>query len=144
MTEHSGAVTETVPCDLVRKATEALAKDVGGLARLDPADMSLTGVAPGDVIRLTGRRATVAKAMPAFPKDRGKGIVQIDGVTRHNAGTSLGERLRLRAPTTVPPRRSDWRRSPRRVTPAKKMKITMSAVSSKAWYWLRAIVSARR
>src|SRR5262249_20493379 len=26
------------------------------------------------------------------------------------------------APTTVPPRRSDWRRSPRRVTPAKKMK----------------------
>src|SRR5215831_5186089 len=93
MTEDSGAVTETVPCDLVRKATEALAKDVGrGLARLDPADMSLTGIAPGDVIRLTGKRATVAKAMPAFPKDRGNGIVQIDGVTRHNAGTSLGER----------------------------------------------------
>ena len=64
MTEHGEAVTETVPCDLVRKATEALAKDVGrGLARLDPADMSLTGIAPGDVIRLTGKRATVAKAM---------------------------------------------------------------------------------
>src|SRR5215475_14979383 len=96
MTEDSGAVTETVLCDLVRKATEALAKDVGrGLARLDPADMSLTGIAPGDVIRLTGKRTTVAKAMPAFPKDRGKGIVQIDGLTRHNAGAGLGERLRL-------------------------------------------------
>src|SRR5262249_45331976 len=47
------------------------------------------------------------------------------------------------APTTIPPRRSDWRRSPRRVTPAKKMKITMSAVSSRAWNWSRAIVSAR-
>src|SRR5262249_41288687 len=109
MTEDSGAVTETVPCDLVRKATEALAKDVGrGLARLDPADMSLTGIAPGDVIRLTGKRATVAKAMPAFPKDRGKGVVQIDGVTRHNAGTSLGERLRLQ--------RTDYR-------PAKKVRL---------------------
>ena len=109
MTEDSGAVTETVACDLVRKATEALAKDVGrGLARLDPADMSLTGIAPGDVIRLTGKRATVAKAMPAFPKDRGKGIVQIDGVTRHNAGTSLGERLRLQ--------RTDYR-------PAKKVRL---------------------
>jgi transitional endoplasmic reticulum ATPase len=109
MTEHSGAVAETVPCGLVRKATEALAKDVGrGLARLDPADMSLTGIAPGDVIRLTGKRATVAKAMPAFPKDRGKGIVQIDGVTRHNAGTSLGERLRLQ--------RTDYR-------PAKKVRL---------------------
>lgn len=109
MTEHGEAVTETAPCDLVRKATEALAKDVGrGLARLDPADMSLTDIAPGDVIRLTGKRATVAKAMPAFPKDRGKGIVQIDGVTRHNAGTSLGERLRLQ--------RTDYR-------PAKKVRL---------------------
>src|SRR5215510_8183193 len=124
MTEDSEAVTETVACDLVRKATEALAKDVGrGLARLDPADMSLTGIAPGDVIRLTGKRATVAKAMPAPRWANGCGCS---------------------APTTVPPRRSDWRRSPRRVTPAKKMKITMSDVSSRAWYWSRAIVSARR
>src|SRR5262249_6766798 len=78
--------------DLMRKATEALPKDGGrGLARIDPSDMTLTGIAPGDVIRLTGKRTTVAKAMPAFPKDRGKGIVQIDGLTRHNAGAGLGE-----------------------------------------------------
>jgi transitional endoplasmic reticulum ATPase len=89
-------VRETVPVDLVRKATEALPRDVGrGLARLDPADMSFAGLAPGDVIRLIGKRATAAKAMPAFPKDRGKGIVQIDGLTRHNAGAALGERMRL-------------------------------------------------
>src|SRR5262249_61791985 len=81
---------------LWRRAAGALRKAAGGgFARLDPADMSLTGVAPGDVIRLTGKRTTVAKAMPAFPKDRGKGIVQIDGLIRQNAGASLGERLRL-------------------------------------------------
>jgi transitional endoplasmic reticulum ATPase len=50
--------------------------------------------------------------MPAFPKDRGKGIVQIDGVTRHNAGTSLGERLRLQ--------RTDYR-------PAKKVRLAPTA-----------------
>jgi transitional endoplasmic reticulum ATPase len=95
MTQHE-AVNDAVDSDLMRKATEALPKDVGrGLARIDPSDMTLTGIAPGDVIRLTGKRTTVAKAMPAFPKDRGKGIVQIDGLTRHNAGAGLGERLRL-------------------------------------------------
>jgi len=95
MTQHE-AVNDAVDSDLMRKATEALPKDVGrGLARIDPNDMTLTGIAPGDVIRLTGKRTTVAKAMPAFPKDRGKGIVQIDGLTRHNAGAGLGERLRL-------------------------------------------------
>src|SRR5262249_28535200 len=103
MTEDSGAVTETVPCDRVRKATEALANDGGrGLARREPAAMSLTGIAPGDVIRLAGKRATVAKAMPAFPKDRGKGIVQIEGVPRHNAGTSRGDRLRLQRADSRP------------------------------------------
>ncbi len=100
----------TEPAELTRKATEALAKDVGrGAARLDPADMILLGIAPGDVIRVIGKKETVAKAMPAFPEDRGKGIVQIDGLTRNNAGVSLGERLRLR--------RADYH-------PAKKVRLT--------------------
>ncbi|HKA58434.1 MAG TPA: ATPase, partial [Gemmatimonadales bacterium] len=106
MAQYGEAVRATAPGDLMRKATEALAKDVGrGLARLDPADMSLTGIAPGDVIRLIGKRETVAKAMPAFPEDRGKGIVQIDGLTRHNAGTSLGERMRLQRADYRPARK---------------------------------------
>ena len=97
MQERIEVAKPAEPAELTRKATEALAKDVGrGLARLDPADMSLLGIAPGDVIRLTGKKETVAKAMLAFPEDRGKGIVQVDGLTRNNAGVSLGERLRLR------------------------------------------------
>ena len=71
--------------------------------------MILLGIAPGDVIRVIGKKETVAKAMPAFPEDRGKGIVQIDGLTRNNAGVSLGERLRLR--------RADYH-------PAKKVRLT--------------------
>ena len=97
MLERKAASDQPQPAELARKASEALAKDVGrGVARLDPADMSAIGAAPGDVIHLVGKKQTVAKVMPAFPQDRGKGIVQIDGLTRHNAGVALGERLRLR------------------------------------------------
>src|SRR5262249_60166113 len=42
-----------------------------------------------------GQTAPARQAKPAFAKAPGTGIVKIDGVTRHNAGTSLGERLRL-------------------------------------------------
>ena len=96
MQERIEVAKPAEPAELTRKATEALTKDVGrGLARLDPADMSVLGIAPGDVVRLTGKKETFAKAMLAFPEDRGKGIVQVDGLTRNNAGVSLGERLCL-------------------------------------------------
>ena len=59
--------------EITRKVAEALPKDVGrGLARLDPADMASMGIEPGDVIRLIGERETAAKAMSAFPGDRGR------------------------------------------------------------------------
>ena len=32
---------------------------------------------------------TVAKIMPLFPEDRGKGVVQIDGITRENIKTGI-------------------------------------------------------
>ena len=87
MQERIEVAKAAEPAELTRKATEALTKDVGrGLPRLDPADMSVLGIAPGDVVRLTGKKETFAKAMLAFPEDHGKGIVQVDGLTRDNAG----------------------------------------------------------
>ena len=79
---------------LTLKVAEALAKDVGrSIARLDPQDMSAMGIEVGDIVEVLGKRATVAKAMPAYPEDRGNGIVQIDGITRENAQTGLGEKV---------------------------------------------------
>jgi len=84
------------------RVAEALQKDVGrGIARIDPDDMTKMGVKPGDVIRITGKRESVAKVMPSFPDDRGKNNVQIDGLVRNNAGTALGEKLHLQ--------RTDWK-----------------------------------
>ncbi|MDE2135331.1 MAG: CDC48 family AAA ATPase [Alphaproteobacteria bacterium] len=94
---------ESSPLEITRKVAEALPKDVGrGLARLDPADMVSMGIEPGDIIRLVGERETAAKAMSAFPGDRDKGIVQIDGLTRDNAKISLGGKVRLFATQFAP------------------------------------------
>src|SRR5438105_4736065 len=76
------------------RVAEALPKDVGrGLVRLDPQDMERLGVRIGDVVQITGKRSTVARAMPAYADQRGQGLIQADGILRANAETSLGERM---------------------------------------------------
>ncbi|HUT75804.1 MAG TPA: CDC48 family AAA ATPase [Armatimonadota bacterium] len=75
------------------RVAEALSKDVGrGIARVDPADMEKLGVQVGDVILIGGKRKTAARVMPAYPEQRGKGMLQIDGITRENAQTGLDEK----------------------------------------------------
>ncbi len=78
------------------KVTEALPKDLGrGLARLDPADLTRLGVAVGDVATVVGKRATVVKVMPLYKDQRGQSRVQVDGVTRENAGAALDQMVSL-------------------------------------------------
>ncbi|MBI2935462.1 MAG: CDC48 family AAA ATPase [Chloroflexi bacterium] len=81
---------------LILTVAEALPKDVGrGIARFDPRDMAALGIQAGDIVRVSGKRATAAKVMPAYAEDRGKGTVQIDGVTRVNAQAGLGEQVQV-------------------------------------------------
>jgi transitional endoplasmic reticulum ATPase len=75
------------------RVAEALSKDVGrGVARVDPADMEKLGVEVGNVILVNGKRQTAARVMPAYPEHRGKGLLQIDGITRENAEAGLDEK----------------------------------------------------
>lgn len=81
---------------LTLRVAEALPKDVGrGLARLDPDGMERLGTSIGDVVAITGHRTTALKVMPAYPDERGKELVQIDGIARENAGAGLDERVRV-------------------------------------------------
>ncbi|MDI6869277.1 MAG: CDC48 family AAA ATPase [Coprothermobacterota bacterium] len=81
---------------LTLKVAEALAKDVGrAIARLDPQDMVRIGAEVGDIIQIVGKKPTVAKVMPAYTQDRGKGTIQIDGITRENAQAGLGEKVEV-------------------------------------------------
>lgn len=74
------------------KVTEALSKDVGrGLARIGPEDMEKMGVAIGDYVVVSGKKKTVCKVMPAFKELRGQSRIQLDGLSRENAGAGLDE-----------------------------------------------------
>jgi len=78
------------------KVAEALPKDLGrGLARLDPADLARLGVGVGDVVKVVGKRVTAVKAMPSYKEQRGQSRVQVDGVTRENAGAALDQTVEI-------------------------------------------------
>jgi len=78
------------------RVKEALVKDAGRcIARIDPNDMKLAGLESGDVILVEGKRATPVKVMPCYPEDRGKGIIQMDGITRENARVGIDEKVKI-------------------------------------------------
>jgi transitional endoplasmic reticulum ATPase len=82
---------------LILKVREALPKDAGrSIARIDPEDLKTLNLDVGEIIEIEGKRKTPAKVMPCYAEDRGKGIVQIDGISRENAQVSLDEKVKLR------------------------------------------------
>ncbi len=96
-------VMETTESEVAFKVKEGLAKDVGrSIARLDPEDMKRLGISGGDIIVLLGKRQTLAKVMPCYAEDRGKKIIQIDGVLRENAQVGLDEKIKVEKATVVP------------------------------------------
>ncbi|MCX5867745.1 MAG: CDC48 family AAA ATPase [Proteobacteria bacterium] len=78
------------------KVIEALSKDVGrALARMGPEDLEKLSVATGDIVEVTGKRKTLCKAMPAYKEFRGQSRIQLDGLTRENAGVALDESVNI-------------------------------------------------
>ena len=82
--------------ELTLRVSEALAKDVSrGIARIDLEDMLKIGAEVEDIIQILGKRPAVAKVMPTYVEERGKAIIQIDGITRENAQIGLGEKVQV-------------------------------------------------
>ena len=81
---------------LTLRVAEASQRDFGrGIARIDPEDMEKIGAQTGDIIQITGKKRTAAKAMPAYPENRGKGLIQIDGIIRNNARIGIDDNVRI-------------------------------------------------
>jgi transitional endoplasmic reticulum ATPase len=79
------------------KVTEALGKDVGrAYARMGPEDLEKLQVAIGDIVEIAGKRKTVCKAMPAYKELRDRSRVQLDGISRENAGAGLDDFIQVR------------------------------------------------
>jgi transitional endoplasmic reticulum ATPase len=84
---------------------EATARDVGrGSIRLDPHDMKKLGVLDEDVVEVFGQRPTVARALTALGEKPGRGVVQMDGIVRANAGARLDEEVTVCATDAQPAR----------------------------------------
>jgi transitional endoplasmic reticulum ATPase len=97
---------KTQSVQLKLKVTEAIGKDVGrALARIGPEDLERLQVAIGDTVEVAGKRATVCKVMPAYKELRGQSRVQLDGLTRENAGAALDEFVQVRKMAVRPAQR---------------------------------------
>jgi transitional endoplasmic reticulum ATPase len=78
------------------KVAEADKREVGrGIARINERHVKEIGISYGDIIQITGRRTTSAVVGSAFPSDMHLDIVRIDGIVRHNAGTTLGDHVEI-------------------------------------------------
>ncbi|MDD5007132.1 MAG: CDC48 family AAA ATPase [Syntrophorhabdaceae bacterium] len=79
------------------KVKEALPRDVGrAIVRIDPEDMKALGLDVGDIIEIEGKRKTPVKLMPCYVEERGKKLIQMDGITRENAKVGIDEKVKIR------------------------------------------------
>ncbi|MFO7968187.1 MAG: CDC48 family AAA ATPase [Archaeoglobaceae archaeon] len=78
------------------KVNQAYPSDSGrGVARLDPEAMLNLKISPGNIIKIVGKRETVAKVWRAPKRDWGKGILRIDRFVRENTGSGIGDGVKV-------------------------------------------------
>lgn len=71
---------------------EAFIDDVGkGFARVATDKLKRLGVVPSDMLMISGRRTTVARAVEAPAENFDQDRILIDGIARDNAGVSIDE-----------------------------------------------------
>jgi transitional endoplasmic reticulum ATPase len=72
-------------------------RDVGrSIARMDSDSMKNLNITVGDVVEITGKKSTAAKAWPAYPEDQGLGLVRIDGFIRKNCSVSINDYVNMK------------------------------------------------
>lgn len=104
--EGSGAQREETEFRL--KVSDVHVKDAGrALARIDPADIKALGAEIGDIVKITGKRSTVCKIMPAYKEERAASRIQIDSLSRGNAGVSRDEMVTVQKVMAQPAQRID-------------------------------------
>ena len=79
------------------RVVETLVDDAyKGIVRVDPELMYKIGVDRGDIISIKGDRKTYSVVDIAYPADRGENIIRMDGITRKNAKTGIGENVEIK------------------------------------------------
>ncbi len=79
------------------KVAEAIQDDVNkGIVRIDSNFMKEIGTRPGEIVEIEGENTSVAIVDRAYPGDIGISIIRMDGLTRRNAKSSIGEQVKVR------------------------------------------------
>lgn len=100
MTKDKEIKTETL--DLV----EALQEDIDkGIARVPSRILDKFNLVSGDTIEIKGKLNVVVRALRALAKDEHLNIIRVDGTTRANLATSIGEKVEIK-PIVVAPAQS--------------------------------------
>lgn len=100
---QKGEIKRDMVAELVLKVAEANQDDVDkGIVRVDNQIMKRIGASPGSIIEIQGEKQTVAIADRAFPADLGLSIIRMDSLIRRNAGTSIGENVKIRLAEAKP------------------------------------------
>jgi len=73
-----------------------------GIARMPKSVFAALGITEGDVVEITGKRATAAIAVPAYEEDQSLDVVRLDGLQRGNAEVGSGENVTLRKAESKP------------------------------------------
>ena len=83
--------------EIILKIAEASQRHVGkGIAVVDPKVVEDNNWETGQILELVGNRKSHAKLWPGSAQDYGTGIIKVDGITRHNIGSGIGEKISLK------------------------------------------------
>jgi transitional endoplasmic reticulum ATPase len=83
--------------EITLKIAEAAQRHVGkGIAVVDPKIVEDNGLETGQILELVGKRKSHVKLWSGSTTDYGTGIIKIDGITRHNIGAGIGEKITVK------------------------------------------------
>ena len=96
-----------------------------GIARMPRSAFQTLGITEGDVVEITGKRATAAIAMAAYDEDQSLDVVRLDGLQRGNAEVGSGEHVKIAVGQSRPATRVVFAPAQREIFPRAHPEITL-------------------
>ncbi|NHI02767.1 Cell division protein FtsH [Candidatus Nitrosotalea sp. TS] len=83
--------------EITLRIAEASQRHVGkGIAVVDPKIVEDNNWETGNILELVGNRKSHTKLWPGSAEQYGTGIIKIDGTTRQNIGSGIGEKISVK------------------------------------------------
>jgi len=79
------------------EVAESLQEDIDQcIARVPSFIMNSMKIVSGTIIEIKAKNSTVVKVMRSIKNDEGNNIIRLDGTTRSNLGTSIGDKVKIK------------------------------------------------